>query len=533
LGRLQRGSGLESIHTPRPSSRPLRALGPRRQGRPPRPAQGAPVVLSGGPLAEAAETIHKLFASILGDAPTRVSVMEADRLSPVVTTGWATFQLDNESHRDIATLPLLSNGSLVGLVDVIAPGEIIEESRDILDAAARQGAALLESVAGRSDSSRGSDPMFEEDSRERQMLGGVDEMVHVFENLLRCTTPEDVIRSLTSFCTDHHQAPIAAWLRHGDETRFSLVSCRGLGTKGYHELRDSMRTIRSDEVDRDNHRQLVSRFVTIADAHHAHFLDLGEILVIWGEAGIDADARIGALARYVGSLLSHLSAIKRGELCSERLDEGIALTAHEMKSPVFAAMAAIDFVIGSDKMDERRRHLLAASRQELGKLSELVDSLLSSANDNEDEELVETNLADLVQEAAESCSWESGEGRVTVDSPSEVPVRGEVSQLRAAVKNMIRTALTYTPGGGKVSVRVTDDEGLATVSVRDHGPTAPAEELSAIFDPVLRSEKTGSRAGRTLGLVVTKRVALALGGRVWAETRPNGAAIHFQLPLSA
>jgi signal transduction histidine kinase len=327
-----------------------------------------------------------------------------------------------------------------------------------------------------------------------QKNSGVDEMVHLFENLLGSTTPEDAIRSLTSFCADHHLAPVGAWLKRGDERHFSLVSCRGVGTKGYHELRDSMRMIHADDASPGNHRQLVSRFVTITGTHHAHILDLDEILVIWGEAGIDGDARIRALARYVGSLLSHLSAIKRGELCSERLDEGIALTAHEMKSPVFAAMAAIDFVIGSDQMDERRRHLLAASRQELGKLSELVDSLLSSAKGNEDEELVETNLADLVQQAAESCAWESGEGRVTVDAPSEVPVRGEVSQLRAAVKNMISTALTYTPEAGKVTVRVRDDEGLATVSVRDHGPSAPSEELSAIFDPVLRSEKSGSRA---------------------------------------
>jgi signal transduction histidine kinase len=528
LGRLQRGSRLESIHSPRPSSRSLRALGTRRQGSSPRPSQGAPVVLSSGPLAGAAQTIHKLIASVLGDAPTRVSVMEGDRLSPVVTTGWDTFELDNHSHRDIASLPLLSDGRLVGLVDVIAPGEIIEESRDILEAAARQGAALLVSVAGQSDLPRRFD-----EGRERQKLGGVDEMVHLFENLLGCTTPEDAIRSLTSYCSDHHLSPVAAWLKGADEKHFSLVSCRGVGTKGYHEVRDNMRMIRADDASPDNHRQLVSRFVAITGAHHAHILDLDEVLVIWGEAGIDGDARIRALARYVGNLLSHLSAIKQGELCSERLDEGIALTAHEMKSPVFAAMAAIDFVIGSDQMDERRRHLLTASRQELGKLSELVDSLLSSANGNEDEQLVETNLADLVQQAAASCAWESGQGRVTVETPSDVWVRGEVSQLRAAVKNMISTALTYTPGSDKVTVRVRDDEGLATVSVRDHGPSAPAEELSAIFEPALRSEKTGSRAGRTLGLVVTKRVALALGGRVWAETRPDGAAIHFQLPLSA
>jgi signal transduction histidine kinase len=211
------------------------------------------------------------------------------------------------------------------------------------------------------------------------------------------------------------------------------------------------------------------------------------------------------------------------------MDEGLALTAHEMKSPIVGAMAAIDFTLAADQLDERRRFLLEASRLELGKLSELTDSLLSSTG-SDDDDIVETNLADLVRQAAESCSWESGEGRIMVDAPPDVPVRGEVSQLRAAVKNMIRTALTYTPGGAKVSVRVREEDGLATVTVRDHGPCASGDELSAIFDPALRSEKTGSRAGRTLGLVVTKRVALALGGRVWAQPCRDGANVHFQLP---
>jgi hypothetical protein len=79
-------------------------------------------------------------------------------------------------------------------------------------------------------------------------------------------------------------------------------------------------------------------------------------LVVWGTAGIDGDSCIGALARYVASLLAHLSTIRRGELCSERLDEGIALTAHEMKSPVVGAMAAIAFVMGSDQIDACARY---------------------------------------------------------------------------------------------------------------------------------------------------------------------------------
>jgi signal transduction histidine kinase len=291
-----------------------------------------------------------------------------------------------------------------------------------------------------------------------------------------------------------------------------------------------MRTIHRHEAFDEDERRLVSRFETITGARTARILEFGQILVMWGEAGVEGDARIAALARYVGGLLSQLSAARRGELCRERMDEGLALTAHEMKSPIVGAMAAIDFTLAADQLDDRRRYLLGASRQELGKLSELIDSLLSSTDGSDEDDIVDTNLADLVRQAAESCSWESGEGRIMVDAPPDVPVRGEVSQLRAAVKNMIRTALSYTPGGAKVSVRVREEDGLATVSVRDHGPCASGDELSAIFDPALRSEKTGSRAGRTLGLVVTKRVALALGGRVWAQPCRDGANVHFQLP---
>ena len=524
MGRQQRGSRLGSIRSPRPFPRSLGPAGRRRQGSQLRTPPVAPVVLAPGPLAEAAESIHKLFASIVGGAPTRVSVMEGARLCPMVTTGMPLFELNEQSYRHVASLPLISHGRLLGLVDVVAADEVVEQSRDILDAAARQGAALLESVAGRAGSSPTSEAHSEQGGAARP-----DE-VRLFEDLLRCDGPEDAIMLLTAFCADHHHTPIAVWLRREDGKHLDLVSCSGLGPKGYDELRSGLRTVRADDLP-GGHRHLSSGFATITGARGAHVLDLGEVLVVWGETGMEGDARIGALARYMGSLLTHLSAVRRGELCSERLDEGIALTAHEMKSPVVGAMAAIDFVMGSDHIDEQRRRLLAASRQELRKLSELVDSLLSSAKGGEHDELVETNLAELVQQAAESCSWESGAGRVTVDAPSEVPVRGEVSQLRAAVKNVIRTALTYTPAAGEVTVQVTDDEGVATVSVTDQGPSAPADELGAIFDPALRSEKSGSRAGRILGLVVTKRVALALGGRVWAETYPDGATVHFQLPL--
>jgi signal transduction histidine kinase len=82
----------------------------------------------------------------------------------------------------------------------------------------------------------------------------------------------------------------------------------------------------------------------------------------------------------------------------------------------------------------------------------------------------------------------------------------------------------------KVSAEPFDDEVLFTV--RDTGVGISSKQLPHVFDRFWQAMPK-SRLGSGLGLTIAKGVVEALGGRIWAESRPNeGTSFFFTLPLA-
>src|SRR6266536_2345466 len=116
---------------------------------------------------------------------------------------------------------------------------------------------------------------------------------------------------------------------------------------------------------------------------------------------------------------------------------------------------------------------------------------------------------------------ERGERRVAVTISTRATVMADGKHIRAAVSNLIRNALQYSPKDSPVSVRV------------DRGPGIPLAEREVIFDPLARGEAgRASRAGTGLGLFIARRVAEAHDGRIWVESTGPGATFHLELPAA-
>lgn len=65
-------------------------------------------------------------------------------------------------------------------------------------------------------------------------------------------------------------------------------------------------------------------------------------------------------------------------------------------------------------------------------------------------------------------------------------------------------------------------DGVLRVRVEDHGPGVPKEMLNKIFEPFLRLDTTSGRSGFGLGLAIARRAIVSHGGKVWAESLPEG-----------
>jgi signal transduction histidine kinase len=121
---------------------------------------------------------------------------------------------------------------------------------------------------------------------------------------------------------------------------------------------------------------------------------------------------------------------------------------------------------------------------------------------------------------------------VTVELVSDgpLPARFDAKLLGRAVRNLLENALRASAGGGRVTVSVEREDGLARIAVLDEGPGVRPELLGRIFDPYFSTHDTGTG----LGLPIARRIAEEHGGGIVARNRPEGGLeVAILLPAEA
>ena len=108
-------------------------------------------------------------------------------------------------------------------------------------------------------------------------------------------------------------------------------------------------------------------------------------------------------------------------------------------------------------------------------------------------------------------------------------------RLRQVLNNLVGNALKFA-GAGVVEASLSakpEAGGLRVcVEVRDTGPGVDPDMLERVFEPFVQSELGRSMGGAGLGLAVSRRVAHALGGRLWARNNAGrGACFALELVL--
>ncbi|WHI52494.1 ATP-binding protein [Microbulbifer sp. MLAF003] len=108
------------------------------------------------------------------------------------------------------------------------------------------------------------------------------------------------------------------------------------------------------------------------------------------------------------------------------------------------------------------------------------------------------------------------------------------SSLTAALENILRNAIKYSPSGGLVRVLVEESGESCSISVIDSGSGVEEDELEAIFRPFYRTDSARTResGGFGLGLAIAQRTLLHHGGSITARNSIGaGLCVEIQLPL--
>ena len=424
--------------------------------------------------------------------------------------------LRHPSGRSLGIYPLIGEGGSMGVVEVIAPASVLSARHADVRVAVNRSASELRILRGGADA----EPAWQALSATLQLASG----------LLGASTRVAAIRATVALCSSHFGVPIAGVLPDRSLEGWYVAAVRGLGARKKAELRAALRELPSRSRPRPEAvAALREGFASVTGAQRAEAVE-ADAAVLLLACEVEPYREFMATAGWL--LATALEHLKGSRARDDALDLGIAWTAHELKTPLLGAKAAIDHLLLAEGSTESRELLFRAAG-ELAYLADLVEPLLHWAAGSGELQRRPVDLVGVVRDAVASCMPEPQEERVTIAAPDKLPARVDNGQLRGAVANVVRNALAYSPRMSPVIVTVERKGEVARIRVKDQGPGIPPQEQRLIFHPLARG-RAGSRrsGGKGLGLFIARRIVEAHGGTITVESSAHGAAFCMQVPLS-
>jgi len=244
------------------------------------------------------------------------------------------------------------------------------------------------------------------------------------------------------------------------------------------------------------------------------------------------------LAHTLNAMLARL------EASFSALRRFIADASHELKTPLTVMRVGVEHSLTDARTAPETIAALDETLQEVRRMTELVDTLLTLARVDEGRMELHTEPVELsellgeVYETAQMLGEEAGVEVTAEIAPPPVVVQGDRARLRQLALNLLSNAVKYTPAGGHVWLSLTAREEAATISVRDTGIGIAPGDVDRVFDRFWRADaarsRTGERPGFGLGLSICRWIAEAHGGSIAVTSRPaRGSTFTVTLPRVA
>jgi two-component system sensor histidine kinase BaeS len=217
----------------------------------------------------------------------------------------------------------------------------------------------------------------------------------------------------------------------------------------------------------------------------------------------------------------------------------LANLVHELGRPLGALRSAIQALSkGANQDPELFKELLTGMDQEAERLQHLVDDLahlhdqvLGTLELNRQPIQVSQWLPSVLK------TWEVAAKEKLlhwkVDIEPDLPsIKADPVRLAQIIGNLTSNAVKFTPSGGSIHIKASEENGGISISVEDTGPGISREELEKVFSPYYRGSQ-GKRfpQGMGLGLSIAEDLVKAHGGRLeLTSSRGIGSKFKIWLP---
>ena len=226
-------------------------------------------------------------------------------------------------------------------------------------------------------------------------------------------------------------------------------------------------------------------------------------------------------------------------------DEFVSIVSHELRTPLTSIRGSLGLLEGgvAGELPQKAKELTRIARTNTDRLIRLINDIL-------DLEKMESgqlelrrktvSLGGVALDVAKELGPLAAQAGVTLDvqATDEDAVHIDRDRVHQVITNLVSNAIKFSPDGGVVTVDIEPANGnRLRLRVRDQGPGIAARDLPRLFKKFsqLDSSTRRTKMGSGLGLVISKSIVDAHGGRIWVESEVGSGSdflVEFPRPIS-
>jgi two-component system, OmpR family, sensor histidine kinase CiaH len=211
---------------------------------------------------------------------------------------------------------------------------------------------------------------------------------------------------------------------------------------------------------------------------------------------------------------------------------------HELRTPLSAMKTEIEVSLRDPNLDKQEmRELLRSNLEEIDRLSELAQGLLTLARQPEKPQVAPLAVKPVVIEIMKRYKPLADAKQIAFKKEfNEINVMADKKNLALLIGILLDNAIKYSPEKTTITVRVERKDGHGLISVIDQGPGISTDDLPRIFERFFRADSSRTKeqvAGNGLGLSIAKKTAAALHGAIIAKSeKGQGSTFSIRLPIT-
>jgi signal transduction histidine kinase len=192
----------------------------------------------------------------------------------------------------------------------------------------------------------------------------------------------------------------------------------------------------------------------------------------------------------------------------------LADASHELRTPLTVIKGELQELSNEGGLTgDALRERVGSVLEEVARLEHLVSGLLVLSRFDAGEtqhEPAELDLAELARSTAEQMRLmaEDRGTAIELSGLQSAVIQGDRPRIKQIIVNLLDNAIRFTPVGGSVILRTSEDDTYALLEVIDTGIGIPKASLPLVFDRFYRADEARSRddGGAGLGLSIVKSI---------------------------